>query len=147
MVMCSFGKWHRQPPLGHIRVDLAEVARAYGFVRAPGGGPVTSGLNPAVRAQVAAAPAYRKMLLACVDCILQLGQQGVDEVKVAVGCKWGKHRSVSFAIDLAEHSALAGVEVQLAHLEQYRWDRHARPVPELNWSEQTVLVFDNDTMQ
>ena len=148
VVACSFGKWHRQPPLGHIRVDLAEVARAYGFVRAPGGGVVTSGLNPGVRAQVSAAPAYRKILDACADCILQLAKQGIPEIKVAVGCKWGKHRSVSFCIDLQEHQSLAGfASVQVFHLEQFRWDRSARPVADMGWSENTVLVLDSSGMR
>ena len=79
LVACSLGKWHRQSPLGHIRVDSAEVARA------PGGGPATSGLNPALCAQASAAPAYRKILDAYTDCILQLAKQGIPEISVAVG--------------------------------------------------------------
>ena len=148
LVVCSFGKWHRQPPRGHIRVDLAEVARAYGFVRAPGGGPLASGLNPSIRAQVAAVPMYHKMLRACADCILQLAKQGIPEIRVAVGCKWGKHRSVSFSIDLQEHAALAGLaSIQVFHLEQFRWDRSAEPVADMGWSENTVLVLDNSSMR
>ena len=79
LVACSLGKWHRQSTLGHIRVDSAEVARA------PGGGPATSGLNPALCAQASAAPAYRKILDAYTDCILQLAKQGIPEISVAVG--------------------------------------------------------------
>ena len=46
--------------------------------------------------------------------------------------KWGKHRTVSFCIDLQEHQSLAGfASVQVFHLEQFRWDRSARLVADM----------------
>jgi len=90
---------------------------------------------------------YRKLLDACADCILQLALQGIPEIRVAVGCKWGKHRSVSFCMDLQEHEALeCFTSAQVFHLEQFRWDRSAQPVADLGWSENTVLVLDSGSM-
>ena len=90
---------------------------------------------------------YRERLDACTDCILQFATQGIPEIRVAVGCKRGKRRSVSFCMGLQEHEALAGfAPVQVFHFEQLRWDRSAQPVADLGWSENTALVLDSGSM-
>ncbi len=134
------------PPLGHISVDVSNLARAYGYARAPGGGPETSGLNPAVRAQIASNPEYGTLLNSTVDCILQLAREGVEDIKVAVGCKWGKHRSVSFVVDLSDHELIQQcfATIQVLHLEQHNWDMSVRPVGDLAWYETTVRSLGGD---
>ena len=77
------------------------------------------------------------MIDSAADTIRDLATSGVREVHVAVCCKWGKHRSVSFAIELAEHlsctcdDVLSGCEV--LHLERHRWGRSHVETPPPRW--------------
>ena len=64
-----------------------------------GGGPKTSGLNEQVRAQIGANPHYQRLLNQLYDCIHTMAMN-LSEIHVAIGCKWGKHRSVAMVEDL-----------------------------------------------
>ena len=80
-------------------VDLRDMQRCYGYIRAPGGGPHTSGLNEQVRAQTGANPHYQRLLSHLYDCLHTMAMD-MSEIHVAIGCKWGKHRSVAMVEDL-----------------------------------------------
>ena len=124
-------------------VDLRDMERGYGYVRAPGGGPKNTGLNEQVQAQIAASPVYQRILNQVCDCIHTLALDR-DEIRVAIGCKWGKHRSVAMVEDLS--TVLCGLadrfgfNVGIWHLERFRWDRSAQPV-EVEWKEKLSFSF------
>ena len=54
---------------GNMFVGVSRIARAYGYAKMPGGGPVSSGLNPAVRAQIGASTEYQQLLDQIVDTV------------------------------------------------------------------------------
>ena len=107
-------------------VDLREMQRGYGFIRAPGGGPKTSGLNDQVQAQIGTSSDYQRISSQVCDCIHTMAMN-LSEIHVAIGCKWGKHRSVAMVEDLGtslcDLAPTFDFHVEIWHLEQFRWDK------------------------
>ncbi len=61
---------------------------------------------------------------AAKDHVRKLHMQGTSAVGVVINCRWGKHRSVAMAEDLAADLRLyPSTTVQVLHLERPRWDR------------------------
>ncbi len=91
-------------------------------------GPNSSGLNPFIRRAIKQNPEFMELMEATVQRIGHLADQGTAQVQVAVNCRWGKHRSVSFAVELHERlAALAPrFEPRTFHIERPRWDREFR---------------------
>ncbi len=54
--------------------------------------------------------------------ILQRARQSPEELRVAVWCRSGKHRSVGMASLLSEALTFAGLEVEQVHLCCWWWD-------------------------
>ena len=111
-------------PRGHIIMDLRELQRGYGYIRAPGGGPQTSGLNEQVRAQIGASPHYQRLLNQLYDCTHTMAMN-LSEIHVAIGCTWGNHRSVAMVEDLGTSLCYLpptfDFHVDIWHLDQFRW--------------------------
>ena len=134
--LASFGHFQRVPPRGHIVVDLREMERGYGYGRD------TSGLNWLVQAQIGASLVYQRILHQVCDCIHDMAMN-LNEIRVAIGCKWGKHRSVAMVEDLGIllcDPSPVDFNVRILHLEQFRWDRsRSAPEVELQWEDRTCF--------
>ena len=144
----SYGINHRDAKnfVPDIHVNLTQLARQYGFKRIPtGGGPMSSGLNPAVRAQVACNLEFQSLLRQAMDTIRCLALERANgprpEVRLAVCCNWGKHRSVSFVEELAERM-VAHMKVVVVHLERSHWDRDAQAQRDPDWHCTCVLHLE-----
>ncbi len=85
-----------------------------------------SGLNEHIRRAMRQNPDYGTNLDAVLASIASMAMNDLSFVQIAVNCKWGKHRSVSFGEDLASTLAVRGFIVGLYHLEQPRWDAGLR---------------------
>lgn len=127
----------------HMFVDLRQLARSYGYVHAPGGGVTTSGLNPAVRGSISCVRELGRLMFQVGDTVEHLRMRGQKDIFIATACKWGKHRSVAMAEELAEHFESMGYSVACYHLDRHYFDRHAPTVPNLfeTWNVQVPFQF------
>jgi len=97
----------------------------------PHGGPKThlSGLDTRLRKEVMKCDGAASLLSEVRDEVLRLAEAGGAgrQVSVAVGCEWGKHRSVSICEELAKElkqmKTLHGCKLKVAvcHREQDTW--------------------------
>ncbi len=86
-----------------------------------------SGLNVHIRTAMLQNADYSVKLGEVCNCIDRLvAQDRLVCLQVAVNCKWGKHRSVSFAEDLGPKLVRWGYTISIYHLEQPRWDGATR---------------------
>ena len=91
-----------------------------------------SGMSWRIRRVLQMNPGYVRPMSWALNLLVELADKPVPVITVVVNCKYGKHRSVGFAMDL-EHEILSwqkkggpAVEVRCVHLEQPRWDRDLR---------------------
>ncbi len=89
-------------------------------------GPEGSGLNKHIRAAMCQNEDYGAKLEEVCNEIDTMAFLQHWNLQVAVNCKWGKHRSVSFGEDLGAKLVGRGHTVAIFHLEQPRWDHATR---------------------
>jgi len=86
-----------------------------------------TGLDPAVRAHVAADPLFDDFLDRVSDLLLILlpafKREGKAHLSVGFGCTGGQHRSVVLTEIVSDRLAEAGWQVSKRHREQDRWAR------------------------
>lgn len=135
---------------GDIVVNLSQLGRKYNFRNRPEDGRKCSGLDDALRAQVASSAQFQRILAQVVDTILNILQEKTT-VKVLIFCNWGKHRSVSMAVELEGHLLeMLPVDqsyIAVWHFERPSWDhvfRQQRQQPPFHirdWKERHVRHF------
>ena len=97
-----------------------------------------------MRAQIAANADDQAIVNQVLDTIFEMAKL-MSVIRVASGCKWGKHRSVAMTEDFGyQLHALVGFpfdhDARLMHLERFRWDKNARAVSAASsWNEPTAL--------
>ena len=91
------------------------------------------------------APHYQRLLYQLYDCIHTMAMN-LSEIHVAIGCKWGNHRSVAMVEDLG--TSLRGpsrntfdFHATICHLEQFRWDRSRTETVDLQWKDKKAISF------
>ncbi len=130
----TFGLAHRHRSwndfeAAHVTVDLSNLARSHW------GDPdaekllTRDGRPPQGKEGSGMATNIRKVLLrntSFCDCLMDVAacvtQHKLPLVRVAVACKWGKHRSVALGEELQDELRKVKVQARVLHLERTRWD-------------------------
>ncbi len=84
-----------------------------------------SGLSVLIRAALKEHTSFCDSLAHIARRVMEKAQEQ-QLVKVAVACRWGKHRSVGFAMELQEELSLRQLDSCVVHLERSRWDPEVR---------------------
>ncbi len=105
------------------------------------GGMASSGLNPFIREAIKQNPEFLELLAMTERHIIETLAENVFEIQVAVNCRRGKHRPVSFAEEL--RARLAELEDRFEptalHIERPRWDHEYRR--SINFPAQTGIKY------
>lgn len=117
-VVVSYGDLHGMPPAADLVIDLRP--RLYDPHTDPTKRELTGHDDRIIR-QVEATPGYADIVAAIVDAALALADAGEQQVRIAIGCSGGRHRSVVVAEAVARElvaSELDGPpEVVVRHLD------------------------------
>ena len=85
---------------------------------------------------------FRLMLDQLVDVAMGFVRKKFSTT-ISIGCKWGKHRSVSIEfLEMLQTATMLDLDVILQHLERHNWDWISERVPPPAWNSPDAVFLD-----